>query len=111
PQQQPGTGTGWARRLFGYCLRHRTDLLLAFGAALVAALATAALPLVLRDVVDGLADDTGSLAPWIALLAGLGAVRFGASFTRRYRSGRLSLGVQYDASAALSRTDCARVRW
>ncbi|MFD4124271.1 ABC transporter ATP-binding protein [Streptomyces globisporus] len=90
-----------------YCLRHRTDLLLAFGAALVAALATATLPLVLRHVVDGLADGTGSLAPWIALLAALGAVRFGASFTRRYRSGRLSLGVQYDlrndAFAALLR--------
>ncbi|NED04225.1 ABC transporter ATP-binding protein [Streptomyces sp. SID6648] len=98
---------GWVRRLSGYCLRHRTDLLLAFGAALVAALATATLPLVLRHVVDGLADGAGSLAPWIALLAALGAVRFGASFTRRYRSGRLSLGVQYDlrndAFAALLR--------
>ncbi|MFI2113910.1 ABC transporter ATP-binding protein [Streptomyces rubiginosohelvolus] len=98
---------GWVRRLSGYCLRHRTDLLLAFGAALVAALATATLPLVLRHVVDGLADGTGSLAPWIALLTALGAVRFGASFTRRYRSGRLSLGVQYDlrndAFAALLR--------
>ncbi|MFJ6609433.1 ABC transporter ATP-binding protein [Streptomyces sp. NPDC091289] len=119
-RQQPGTGAarrpdprqhdpehGWARRLFAYCLRHRTDLLLAFGAALVAALATATLPLVLRHVVDGLAVDTGSLVPWIALLAALGAVRFGASFTRRYRSGRLSLGVQYDlrndAFAALLR--------
>ncbi|MCL6288410.1 ABC transporter ATP-binding protein [Streptomyces sp. 43Y-GA-1] len=115
PRPHPGTGAGrrpgpehgWARRLFAYCLRHRTDLLLAFGAALVAALATAALPLVLRHVVDGLAGSTGSLAPWIALLAALGAVRFGASFTRRYRSGRLSLGVQYDlrndAFAALLR--------
>ncbi|APS18386.1 ABC transporter [Streptomyces sp. Tue 6075] len=111
PPQGGGTAQapehGWARRLFGYCLRHRTDLLLAFGAALVAALATATLPLVLRHVVDGLADDTGSLTPWVALLAALGAVRFGASFTRRYRSGRLSLGVQYDlrndAFAALLR--------
>ncbi|MGW1293976.1 ABC transporter ATP-binding protein [Streptomyces sp. NPDC002533] len=99
---------GWARRLLAYCLRHRTDLLLAFGAALVAALATATLPLVLRHVVDGVADGTtASLTPWIALLAALGAVRFGASFTRRYRSGRLSLGVQYDlrndAFAALLR--------
>ncbi|MFF9576888.1 ABC transporter ATP-binding protein [Streptomyces rubiginosohelvolus] len=98
---------GWVRRLSGYCLRHRTDLLLAFGAALVAALATSTLPLVLRHVVDGLADGTGSLVPWIALLTALGAVRFGASFTRRYRSGRLSLGVQYDlrndAFAALLR--------
>ncbi|MFE9050572.1 ABC transporter ATP-binding protein [Streptomyces rubiginosohelvolus] len=111
PSQEGGTAhtpaPGWVRRLSGYCLRHRTDLLLAFGAALVAALATATLPLVLRHVVDGLADGTGSLVPWITLLAALGAVRFGASFTRRYRSGRLSLGVQYDlrndAFAALLR--------
>ncbi|MFJ1589021.1 ABC transporter ATP-binding protein [Kitasatospora albolonga] len=101
-------GTGWARRLLAYCLRHRTDLLLAFGAALVAAVATATLPLVLRHVVDGVADGTtASLTPWIGLLAALGAVRFGASFTRRYRAGRLSLGVQYDlrndAFAALLR--------
>ncbi|MET7492018.1 ABC transporter ATP-binding protein [Streptomyces sp900116325] len=110
----PETGThrqpppGWARRLLGYCLRHRSDLLLAFGAAVVAAVATATLPLVLRHVVDGVAaGTTASLVPWTVLLAAIGAVRFGASFTRRYRSGRLSLGVQYDlrndAFAALLR--------
>ncbi|MCX0246941.1 ABC transporter ATP-binding protein, partial [Streptomyces drozdowiczii] len=115
----PGTGTGtarqpsqprpgWARRLLGYCLRHRTDLLMAFGAAVTAAVATATLPLVLRHVVDGVAaGTTASLVPWTGLLAALGALRFGASFTRRYRSGRLSLGVQYDlrndAFAALLR--------
>ncbi|MEW2176565.1 ABC transporter ATP-binding protein [Streptomyces sp. NPDC005406] len=110
----PETGThrqpppGWARRLLGYCLRHRTDMLMAFGAAVTAAVATATLPLVLRHVVDGVAaGGTASLAPWTALLVALGAVRFGAAFTRRYRSGRLSLGVQYDlrndAFAALLR--------
>ncbi|WP_405668520.1 ABC transporter ATP-binding protein [Streptomyces sp. NBC_00055] len=110
----PETGThrqpppGWARRLLGYCLRHRTDLLLAFGAAVVAAVATATLPLVLRHVVDGVAaGTTASPVPWTVLLVAIGAVRFGASFTRRYRSGRLSLGVQYDlrndAFAALLR--------
>nr|WP_246212577.1 ABC transporter ATP-binding protein [Streptomyces abyssomicinicus] len=83
--------------MLGYCLRHRRDLALAYGAAVVAALATATLPLVLRHVVDTVdAGTTGSLTPWVVLLAGLGAVRFGASFTRRYRSGRVSLGVQYD---------------
>uniref|UniRef100_UPI002FDC2CC4 ABC transporter ATP-binding protein n=1 Tax=Streptomyces sp. IBSBF 3010 TaxID=2903526 RepID=UPI002FDC2CC4 len=114
PGTGPGGGTlrqpppGWARRLLGYCLRHRTDLLMAFGAAVTAAVATAALPLVLRHVVDGVAaGTTASLVPWTGLLAALGALRFGASFTRRYRSGRLSLGVQYDlrndAFAALLR--------
>ncbi|MEU6986465.1 ABC transporter ATP-binding protein [Streptomyces sp. NPDC046324] len=88
---------GWARRLLGYCLRHRRDLALAYGAAVVAAVATAALPLVLRHVVDTVSAGTaGSLTPWLVLLVTLGAVRFGASFTRRYRSGRVSLGVQYD---------------
>ncbi|MET9609562.1 ABC transporter ATP-binding protein [Streptomyces sp. NPDC006512] len=99
---------GWARRLAGYCLRHRTDLVLAFGAAAVAAVATATLPLVLRHVVDDVAAaDGAALTPWILLLAAVGAVRFGASFVRRHRSGRLSLGVQYDlrndAFAALLR--------
>lgn len=101
---------GWARRLGGYCLRRRTDLLLAFGAAAVAAVATASLPLLLRHVVDGVAaSTTGSLTPWILLLAGIGAVRFAGSFVRRYCSGRLSLGVQYDlrndAFEALLRLD------
>ncbi|GHI85784.1 ABC transporter ATP-binding protein [Streptomyces xanthophaeus] len=87
----------WARRIVGYTLRHRTDLVLAFGGAAVAAVATAILPLVLRHVVDDVADrDAGALLPWIAVLAGAGAVRFAASYVRRYRSGRLSLGVQYD---------------
>ncbi|KQX14127.1 ABC transporter [Streptomyces sp. Root431] len=104
---------GWARRLGGYALRRRTDLLLAFGAAAVAAVATASLPLVLRHVVDGVAGSaTASLAPWVLLLTGIGAVRFAGSFVRRYCSGRLSLGVQYDlrndAFAALLRLDGAQ---
>ncbi|WP_202451660.1 MULTISPECIES: ABC transporter ATP-binding protein [unclassified Streptomyces] len=92
----------------GYCLRHRADLGAAFLGAVLAAVATATLPLVLRHVVDGVAaGTTSSLTPWTSLLAGLGALRFGASFLRRYRAGRLSLGVQYDlrndAFAALLR--------
>ncbi|MFJ6760839.1 ABC transporter ATP-binding protein [Streptomyces sp. NPDC091273] len=107
PAGGPPAGS-WARRLVGYSLRHRTDVVLAFGAAAVAAVAAAALPLVLRHVVDDVAAaDGAALVPWIVLLVCLGAVRFGASFVRRYRSGRLSLGVQYDlrndAFAALLR--------
>ena len=98
---------GWFRRLLGYCLRHRGDLVAAYASALVAAIATAALPLVLRHVVDGVDDATRRLWPWIVVLVVLGAARFGASFSRRYCSGRLSLGVQYDlrndALAALLR--------
>ncbi|MDX6354167.1 MAG: ATP-binding cassette, subfamily bacterial, partial [Streptomyces sp.] len=104
---------GWVRRLAGYCLRHRADLYAAFTGAVLAAVATATLPLVLRHVVDGVAAGTAhSLTPWILVLVGLGALRFGAAFTRRYRSGRLSLGVQYDlrgdAFAALLRLSGAQ---
>ncbi|MFC4036233.1 ABC transporter ATP-binding protein [Streptomyces polygonati] len=107
PAQAP-IPVGWVRRLGGYCLRHRGDLYTAFLGAMLAATATATLPLVLRHVVDGVAaGTTSSLAPWTSLLAALGALRFGASFLRRYRAGRLSLGVQYDlrndAFAALLR--------
>jgi ATP-binding cassette subfamily B protein len=92
-----GPAAGWVRRLGAYCLRHRRDMVLAFGAAVIAAIATATLPLVLRHVVDGVAAGrTGSLTVWTLVLAGLGAVRFAAGFTRRFTSGRLSLGVQYD---------------
>ena len=103
-----GPAAGWVRRLGAYCLRHRRDMALAFGAAVVSAVATATLPLVLRHVVDGVAAGrTGSLTAWTLVLAGLGAVRFVSGFTRRFTSGRLSLGVQYDlrgdAFAALLR--------
>nr|WP_245771668.1 ABC transporter ATP-binding protein [Actinacidiphila guanduensis] len=96
------------RRLGGYCMRHRVDVYLSFGAAMTAAVATAILPLVLRHVVDRVADGrTGALTLWTAVLAGLGAIRFAAGFTRRFTAGRLSLGVQYDlrndAFAALLR--------
>ncbi|MFB7938834.1 ABC transporter ATP-binding protein, partial [Streptomyces sp. NPDC056049] len=105
----PGpAGAGWVRRLVGYCLAHRSDLAGAYGAALVAAAATAALPLVLGHVVDQVASPSAAApTPWVVLLLGLGALRFGASFLRRYCSGRVSLGVQYalrnDAFAALLR--------
>ena len=103
---RPGV-PGWARRLTGYCLRYRADLAWAYGAALVAAVATAVLPLVLRHVVDRVDTSAARLSGWVLVLLGIGVVRFAASFLRRYCSGRVSLGVQYDlrndAFAALMR--------
>ncbi|MCC8242839.1 ABC transporter ATP-binding protein [Saccharothrix luteola] len=92
-----GVKVGWSRRLLGYCLRHRADLLLAFGCAVVAAVTTAALPLVLRHVVDEVATGAvADVAPWVAVFLAVAAVRFAAGYVRRYRSGTLSLGVQQD---------------
>ncbi|GLZ33344.1 ABC transporter ATP-binding protein [Lentzea sp. NBRC 105346] len=93
-------------RLLGYCLRHRGDLALAFGAAFVAAVATASLPLVLRHLVDHGVDG------WIIGFLAVALVRFGAGYVRRYRSGKLSLAVQQDLRddvfAALHRLDGER---
>lgn len=102
---------GWIRYLFSYCLRQRRDFVLAYGAAIVAAAATATIPLAVRHVVDsfdGVADES-QLGNWIALLVFLALLRFIAAYTRRYRSGRVSLGAQYelrgDAFRSLLRLD------
>ncbi|SDG52321.1 ABC transporter ATP-binding protein [Klenkia brasiliensis] len=101
---------GWLRRLVGYCLRHRGDLVGAFAAALVGSVIAAGVPLVVREVVDDVvAGGTRSVAPYVWLLVVAGFVRFAAGFTRRYLAGRLSLDVQYDlrndVAVALSRLD------
>ena len=98
------------RRLVGYCLRHRGDLVGAFAAALVGSVIAAGVPLVVRAVVDDVvAGGARSVAPYVWLLVAAGVVRFAAGFVRRYLAGRLSLDVQYDlrndVAEALSRLD------
>ncbi len=101
---------GWLRRLVGYCLRHRNDLLIAFGAAVVGSVIAATTPLVARHVVD-LVDSRSSapIWPWAALLLLAGVLRFAVGFTRRFRAGRLALDVQRDMRrdvfASLQRLD------
>ncbi|MEV0111549.1 ABC transporter ATP-binding protein [Nocardia sp. NPDC050799] len=87
---------GWLRYLARRCLVHRRLVLGAYAGAAAAAVLTAALPLVVRHVVDTLTVTADSVAPWALLLFALGVVRFGASFTRRVSSSKLSLGVQHD---------------
>ncbi len=111
PLQQPlADRGGWLRRLIGYCLRHRGDLIGAFAAALLGSVIAAGVPLVVRAVVDDVVGGGDrSVAPYVWLLVLAGAVRFGAGFVRRYLAGRLSLDVQFDlrndVAVALSRLD------
>ncbi|MGW5316351.1 ABC transporter ATP-binding protein [Nocardia thailandica] len=86
----------WIRYLVRRCLRHRRLVLIGYLGALAAALLTAALPLIVRHVVDTLSVTAASVAPWVAALVALGAARFGASYARRAASSELSLGVQHD---------------
>ncbi|WP_121193840.1 ABC transporter ATP-binding protein [Motilibacter peucedani] len=110
PSPEPA---GWLRRLVGYCLRRRSDAVLAFGGALVSSSLAALTPLVARHVVDTVAAGSrASVTPWALLLVAAGVLRFAAGALRRYRAGRLGLDVQLDLRndllAAVQRLDGAR---
>ncbi|WP_432562183.1 ABC transporter ATP-binding protein [Kineococcus sp. SYSU DK003] len=101
---------GWLRRLAGYCGRHRRDLVLSFGSAVVSYGIAAAVPLVVRHVVDDVIAHPGApLWPWAVLLVAAGLVIYALGFVRRYTAGRLSLDVQFDlrteVHAAVQRMD------
>ena len=78
-------------------LRHRRDVVLSVGAAVLGSVAQTAVPLVARQIVDGvILTRTSALWPWLLLLLGLAAASFGFAYIRRYRGGRVALQVQYD---------------
>jgi ATP-binding cassette, subfamily B, bacterial len=100
-QRQP-SGPGWLRRLWGYMLRHRRNVVLATGAAVFGAILQAAVPLVARQIVDTvIVRHVSPLWPWLTLLAALAALTFGAAHVRRYRGGQVALQVQYDLRNAM----------
>jgi len=101
PDRDPSR-PGWVRRLGGYMLRHRRDVVLSLGAALLGGAAQTAVPLVERQIVDGvILGHRSALWPWLLLLAVLGAATFGFAYVRRYRGGKVALAVQYDLRNAM----------
>jgi ATP-binding cassette subfamily B protein len=101
----PASPPSWLRRLTGYCLRHRFDLFGSFGSALAGALVLAAVPLIVKHVIDIVSQpqqpglERPSVMPWVALLIGAAVLQYGLTFARRFTAGRLSLDVQYDLRA------------
>jgi ATP-binding cassette, subfamily B, bacterial len=93
---------GWLRKMWPYLRRHRRDVVLVFGAALLGVGITAVLPLLTRAIVDDaiVPDADGhparDLAPLLMAMLVLGLVRFGLSFARRFGAGRLGIDVEYD---------------
>jgi ATP-binding cassette subfamily B protein len=88
---------GWIRRLWRYMLRHRRSVIISLVAALLGSLCQVAVPLVSRQIVDGVIIDRSSpLAPWLILLIALAVATFGFTYLRRYRGGRVALEVQND---------------
>ena len=87
--------------------------MIGLGGALVTALATAAIPLVQRRIIDDvIVAHRESIWPLAGLLLVVAAVNFVGIYLRRYRGGRVSLDVQHDLRTelfdSLSRLDGAR---
>jgi ATP-binding cassette subfamily B protein len=107
------SGHGWIRRLAVYTWRYRRGVVVALGGALLATVATAAIPLVQRRIIDDvIVTHRDSIWPLAGLLLVAAAVNFGGIYMRRYYGGRLSLDVQHDLRTdlfdSLSRLDGAR---
>jgi ATP-binding cassette, subfamily B, bacterial len=93
---------GWVRRLLGYVLRHRRDVTFALVAAVIGSGTQALVPLIGRQIVDGVVirHDT-TLWPWLLLMLAAAVATFGLAYVRRYRGGRVALAVQYDLRNAM----------
>ena len=99
PTGAPGSPKqlGWIRRLWVYMLRHRRSVILSLIAALLGSACQVVVPLIARQIVDGvIVAKTSPLLPWLVLLVVLALATFGFSYLRRYRGGRVGLEVQND---------------
>ena len=103
----------WVRRLARYCWRYRRPTLIALGGAVLAAVVTAAIPLVQRQIIDNvIVTHRQSIWPLAVLLVMLALLTFLGTYLRRYHGGRVSLDVQHDLRtellASLTRLDGRR---
>ncbi|WP_345281576.1 ABC transporter ATP-binding protein [Streptomyces gulbargensis] len=97
-EDRPGEpGGGWARRLWGYAWRFRTDVVLALGSSLAGMAVLALVPLITKVIIDDvIGTRTRSLAVWTGLLIGAAVLVYAFTYVRRYYGGRLALDVQRD---------------
>ena len=116
------SGHGWLRRLAGYCWRYRRTVLIAMSGALAATVATAAIPLVQRQIIDNvIVTHRASIWPLAGLLIVAAAVNFGGIYLRRYQGGRApstssttcapNYSTRCPGWTAHARTRCAPGSW
>ncbi|MBV9040395.1 MAG: ABC transporter ATP-binding protein, partial [Acidimicrobiia bacterium] len=104
---------GWVRKLWPWLARHKKDVFLAFGVAIVGMVIAALTPVVEKVLLDNITiHPHAAIWPWLSLLVLAGVIRFGAAYVRRFFGGRVALGVQHDLRTAiydtLQRLDFAR---
>jgi ATP-binding cassette subfamily B protein len=97
-----GAQPGWVRRLWGYLLRHRRNLVLAVAASVLGSALQTLVPLLARKIVDDvIVAHTTPLWPWLVALLVIAVAVFALAYVRRYRGGQLGLAVQYDLRNAM----------
>jgi ATP-binding cassette subfamily B protein len=95
--ENPAEKSRWLCRLGGYVLRHRRELVIALGAAVLGSACQTVVPLLERQIVDDvILGGKAELWPWLVALLVVAAAAFGCAYQRRYRGGRVALAVQYD---------------
>src|SRR5436305_3794236 len=109
----PTEQKGWVRKLWPWLRRHKKDVYLAFGVAIVGMVIAALTPVVEKVLFDNIQlHPKAAIWPWLLLLVIAGVIRFGAAYVRRFYGGRVALGVQHDLRTAihdtLQRLDFAR---
>ncbi|MET9951494.1 ABC transporter ATP-binding protein [Streptomyces sp. NPDC006339] len=96
-EQTKSARQGWARRLWAYAWRYRTDVVLALGSSLAGMAVLALVPLITKVIIDDvIGAGTRSLTVWTGLLIGAAVLVYVLTYIRRYYGGRLALDVQRD---------------
>lgn len=102
PEPATPSGPGWIRRLWGCLLRHKSAVALALVGSVFGSGSQAFVPLVARQIVDGvIVQRSAPLWPWLLLLLAVAVTSFGFAHLRRYYGGKAALAVQYDLRNAM----------
>src|SRR5215469_4074445 len=110
---RPSSEQRWVRRLASYVWRHPRAVVISLGGTLVATLASLAIPLLQRSVIDNvIVTRRDSIWPLAFGLLIAAAVNFAGVFARRYWGGKIALDAQHDMRTelfdSLSKLDGAR---
>jgi ATP-binding cassette, subfamily B, bacterial len=111
--EQRRSDAHWIRRLTGYCLRYRRDVIIALAGSALYVAASLVIPLLQRAAIDNvIVAHKESVWPLAIGLLIAAAANFAGIYMRRYRGGKMALDVQHamrtELFDSLSRLDGAR---